>query len=87
MLAIQERVAQVEVKVDTFRTDVADLKAMIVALDQRMERRFDAIDRRFEMVDRRFGTVEGRLFTLMGVGIASLIGILTGVLNMMGKLF
>ncbi len=64
MASIGERVTHVEVKVDIFRSDVAELKGLIVALDERMDRRFVALDermdRRFQAVDHRFDAADRR---------------------------
>ena len=38
----------------------------IVNLEQRMDRRFDAVDRRFEAIDRRFEGIDARLAGMDG---------------------
>ena len=97
MASIDERVAQIEVKVDTFRNDVArlegaiaefraELRGMITALGEHMERRFEAVDRRFESIDSRFDSVAGRFDRTIGLQFAILIVIITGLFGVLTKL-
>ena len=51
MATAEERLAQLEVRVEEHATTSADLRELIVTLDQKMDRRFDAMEERF---DRRF---------------------------------
>jgi hypothetical protein len=44
---------------------IADLRDRFVALEQKMERRFEAIDRRFDQLDRRFMWVIGMQFSTL----------------------
>ena len=62
MSTIEERVAAVEARLDT----LTDLRALVIALREDMNRRFDAVDRRFEAVDRRFEQVDRRFELLLG---------------------
>jgi hypothetical protein len=72
MPAMEERVAQLEVKVDTYRSDVAALKAAIAALERKMERRFEVMDQRFLWV--------------VGIQFATLFAIIAGVVGIVAKL-
>ncbi len=65
---IDERVAQLEVKVETYRTDIAELKGAIAALDEKMDGRFEAMDGRFMSVIRfQFATLLAILAAAFGV--------------------
>ncbi len=91
MALIEGRVTHVEVKMDTFRSDIAELKSLIVALgtdlkqqiaavDERMERRFQAVDHRFDAVDRRFYWTIGLQFMILLTIIGGLFGVLAKLL-------
>lgn len=83
MRSSEARLAEVEVKVDTFRSDVGELKGMIAALGDKMDRRFDAVDRRFEAVDRRFDT---GFRWLIGVQLMTLVAIIAGLFQVVTRL-
>lgn len=49
---------------DEHARGLTDVRAAVTSLEQRMDRRFDAIDRRFEGIDARLAGMDGRLNTL-----------------------
>ena len=73
MQTLDERVAFLEGRVDEHSRGVDDMRALVVQLDGKVDRRidgldgrFEAIDRRFEAVDRRFEDVDRRFIALEG---------------------
>jgi uncharacterized coiled-coil protein SlyX len=65
LLTIDERMAAVEARMtaqeanmvrtnQVIREGDLDLRGAMQAMDERIERRFDAVDRRFDAMDRRF---------------------------------
>jgi hypothetical protein len=46
--------------VDEHARGLADVGVAITSLEQRMDRRFDAVDRRFDVIDRRFDAIDRR---------------------------
>ena len=60
MATVEARVSAVEVRVEEQGRSLGDLRELIVALDQKIDRRFDAIDRRFDAIDQRFEQVDRR---------------------------
>ena len=67
MQTLDERVAFLEGRVDEHSRGVDDMRALVVQLDGKVDRRidgldgrFEAIDRRFEAIDRRFDTIDAR---------------------------
>jgi uncharacterized coiled-coil protein SlyX len=61
---IEERVAFLEGRVGEHSRMIDGIRAALVSLEQRMDRRFEAVDRRFEAVDRRFDALEQRFTAL-----------------------
>jgi hypothetical protein len=57
---LEERVAFLEGKVEEHSRGLDGMHEAIVHLEQRMDRRFEAVDLRFEAVDRRFEAVDRR---------------------------
>ena len=66
MATAEERLAAVETRVDEHARGLADVRVAITSLEQRMDRRFEAIDRRFEAIDRRFEAIDARLAGMDG---------------------
>lgn len=64
MAGAEERLAALETRVDEHARGLADLRVAITSLEQRMDRRFEAIDRRFEGIDARLAGMDGRLSSL-----------------------
>jgi hypothetical protein len=65
LLTIEERMAATEARVTAQEANMVqtsrliregdlDVRGMVQAMDERIERRFDAVDRRFDAMDRRF---------------------------------
>ena len=68
MATVEERVSYVEAKMEEHSRTLAELRGLIITLEQKMERRFEAIDRRFDQLDRRFMWVIGmQLSTLLTI--------------------
>ncbi len=61
MATIEERTSSLEARMDELTRTTTEIKSMLVALDQKMDRRFDAFEAR---VEGRFGAMEGRFTSL-----------------------
>ena len=70
MAVIEERVSYLEAKMEDVTVAIADLKAAIVALDTKMDKRFDRVEDRFYWV---IGIQFGILIAIIG----GLVGIVT----------
>ena len=55
-----ERVAFLEGRVDEHSRGVDDMRALVVQLDGKVDRRIDGLDARFEAIDRRFEAIDRR---------------------------
>jgi hypothetical protein len=77
MSALEDRVITLEVKMNDVKMAIVDLKAAIVALDTKMDRRFDGLDERFE---RRFLWLLGAQLTTLFALIAGMFGVITKLL-------
>ena len=64
MAGTEERLAGLEARVDEHARGLTDVRVAITSLEQRMDRRFEAIDRRFEGIDARLAGMDGRLSSL-----------------------
>lgn len=64
MATAEERLAALETRVDEHSRGLAEVRAAIVNLEQRIDRRFDAVDRRFEGIDGRLAGMDARLSSL-----------------------
>lgn len=73
MAATEERVSYLEAKMEDVSVAIADLKAAIVALDTKMDKRFDRVEDRFYWV---IGIQFGILIAIIG----GLVGIVTKLL-------
>ena len=95
MTTVEERVAFLEGRVEEQSQMVNGIREAIVNLEQRMDRRFEAIDRRFERIelqlagldqklDQRVAALDQKLDQrfawLMGVQITTLIAIVAALL-------
>ena len=60
MVTLETRVSAVETRVDEHSEVIGGVHDAVVALDQKVDRRFEAVDQRFEAVDRRFEAVDRR---------------------------
>jgi uncharacterized coiled-coil protein SlyX len=67
-MATDQRVRYLEAKVEEQGAAIANLRGLITALDQKIDRRFDSVDRRFEMLDNRLWA----LIFLMTTGMLAL---------------
>jgi len=64
MSTVEERVSYLEAKMEDCSKGIADLRDRLVALEQKMERRFDQIDHRFMWV---LGVQFSTLFTMIAI--------------------
>ncbi|MGH9160274.1 MAG: hypothetical protein ACRD2X_09850 [Vicinamibacteraceae bacterium] len=64
-------VLRLEVNVDPYRSDVADLKGAIAALERKMECRFDVMDQRF--------------LWIVGIQFATLFAIIAGIVGIVAS--
>jgi tetrahydromethanopterin S-methyltransferase subunit G len=60
MPTLDERVAFLEGRVDEHSRGVGDMRALVVQLDGKVDRRIDGLDGRFEAIDRRFEAIDAR---------------------------
>ena len=60
MQTLDERVAFLEGRVDEHSRGVDDMRALVVQLDGKVDRRIDGLDGRFEAIDRRFEAIDRR---------------------------
>ena len=60
MPSLEERVSYLEGKSEDHGHGIQELRDMVRHLDQKMDRRFDAVDRGFESIDHRFAAVDQR---------------------------
>lgn len=86
MATIEERLVQVETKVEAFMSAVADLKGLIAGLDQRIAALDQKIDRRFEAVDRRFEAIDQRFLWMIGIQFGTLLAIVAGLFGLIPTL-
>ena len=64
MQTLDERVAFLEGRVDEHSRGVDDMRALVVQLDGKVDRRIDGLDGRFEAIDRRFDAIDRRFDTI-----------------------
>lgn len=96
MVTVEERVSHLEAQVDDLSETTTEIKSMLVALDQKMDRRFDTVDRRFDALegriesrfgafDARFGGLETRnsqsFLSMLTLQIMTLLAIIGGLLG------
>ena len=77
MRDVDERVSYLEAKMEDVSTAILRLEAAIAALDQKMDRRFDALDDRSER--RSLWPLGGQLTTLIAL-IGGMFGVMTKLL-------
>ena len=61
MATLEERVAFLEGRIVEHSRTMDGIREAIVALEQRMDRRFEGVDRRFESMERRFEALDLKL--------------------------
>ena len=86
MATAEERLAALETRVDEHSRGLAEVRAAIVNLEQRIDRRFDAVDRRFEALDRRFEALDRR-FEGIDARLAGMDGRLSGLDDKFSRYF
>ena len=59
-MAVEERLAYVEGRVEEHAHVMDGTRDALVSLEQRMDRRFEAVDHRFDAVDHRFDAIDRR---------------------------
>ena len=91
MAAVQERLSVAEIRIEENTRMTNETRDAVVSLEQRMDRRFDAIDRRFDTVDVRFAAIDqrfeamdaklSRYFTwLVGLYVTSLVAVIAALI-------
>ncbi len=75
MATTDERVSYLEAKMEDVGKALIEVKAAIASLDQKVDRRFDAIDLKFMEVNRRVDSVKNLVFALLIAVVAGLFGI------------
>ncbi len=80
MGALEERVAYIEGRVEEHSRTVGEVRELILALDQKLDRRIDAVDRRFDAVDRRFDALDTRFGWILGVESAILVAVVAALI-------
>jgi uncharacterized coiled-coil protein SlyX len=71
---MEERLATVEARLDEQAHVTDAIRDAIVQLEQRMDRRFDAVDHRFDAMERRF-------IWMMGLQVGTLAAVLTAFIG------
>lgn len=61
MQTLEERVAFLEGRVEEHTRGVDGMRQALLSLEQRMDRRFEAVDARFAGIDARFNSLESTL--------------------------
>ena len=75
MATTDERVSYLEAKMEDVGKALVEVKAAIAALDQKVDRRFDAVDLKFMEVNRRIDSVKNLVFMMLVAVMAGLFGI------------
>ena len=90
MARTEERLTHLEVKVEEHSMAMGDLKGLIVALDQKMERRFDAfeqrVDRRFAETGQRLDRIDQRFVWVIGIQFTIFLSIAAGMFGLVTML-
>ena len=90
MSTLEERVRLIEGKVEDHSRAIGDLRDLIIALDQKVDRRFESLERRFESVDRRFESLEQRFDSkfnrLITIQLTTLVALVAGLFGTVGAL-
>ena len=94
MATIEERTSHLEARMDELTRTTTEIKSMLAALDQKMDRRFDAlearIEGRFTGVESRFTAVETRFnqwfLSMVGLQVMTLLAIVAGLFGIVTKL-
>lgn len=76
MATLEERVSYLEGRVEDQSRTTGELRDLVVALDQKVDRRFEALEQKFE---RRFTWV-------IGIQLSTLLTIVVGLLGIIGAL-
>ena len=76
MRDVDEKVSYLEAKMEDVSTAILRLEAAIAALDQKMDRRFDALEDRSEW----------RFLWLLGAQLTTLIALIGGIFGVITKL-
>lgn len=94
MATTEERVSHLEARMDELTRTTVDIKSALSALDQKLDKRFDAMDRRFDALEGRFETRFGGLETrtrhwflsMLTLQIMTLLAIIGGLFGVITKL-
>ena len=77
----EERIGYVEGKVEDHSRAIGDLRDLIIALDQKVDRRFESLERRFESLEQRFDSKFNRLITIQLMTLVALVAGLFGTVS------
>jgi chromosome segregation ATPase len=80
MATTEERVSYLEAKMEDVGKALVEVKAAIAALDQKVDRRFDAVDLKFMEVNRRVDGVKNLVFMVLLAVVAGLFGVVAKLL-------
>ena len=70
MLISDERIVRLEVRVDGQETVIGEVRNLVIALDQKMDRRFESLEQR---MDQRFHWLVGLQFGILIAIMAALL--------------
>lgn len=77
MASIEERLAYQEAKMEDVSKTMIDLRSAVAALDQKLDRRFDAVDLKFLEVNRRVDGVKDLVVAVLIAALAGLFGVVS----------
>lgn len=97
MATTEERLVHLEANVEQHSTAIVELKGLIVALDQKIDRRFDAFEQRFdrrfdeigprfEDVGRRFDQIDRRFLWVIGIQFSIFLTVFAGMFGIVAIL-
>ena len=89
MPSAEERLSFLEGKSEDSGHDIRELREMVRHMDEKMDRRFDAVDRRFEVLeqkmDRRFDAldkkIDTRIWSVVGMQVALFLAVIGALLR------
>jgi len=86
---LEERLTFVEARIDEHSRAIEEIKSLILNLDQKIDRRIDALeqknDRRFEAIDRRFEAIDQKFskyfLWIIGIQVSVLLAVIASMLR------
>lgn len=86
MLAAEERLSLLEVKMEQVGTTLARIETILLSLDQKVDRLDLRVDRLEQRVDKLDARVEKQFFGVAGIQMTTLITIMAGLFGLVAKL-